>query len=132
MPRPAKPPPKPLRKRKLGPMPATPTALSDPLAINTRLYRQVGLLLDQLEEQEEAIDFKARIAALIAVGRIQTIFVNLRKENKDGGPRAGSSVRKYATAFQNDTRRGAARPRDTSRAVNLTGDDLADLGDDAA
>ena len=68
--------------------------------------------------------------ALIAIGRIQTIFMSLRQKGaKDGDEAAGSSVRKYATAFQaHDARRrkaiaGAAEDGDDD------GDDLG-LDDD--
>lgn len=83
----------------------------DPLNINARLYKQLDLLLDQLETRDDADDgpkitLKERIAALIAVGRIQTIFAGLRKKDPDD-PDAGSSVRKYAGAFKNEAGRGA-------------------------
>lgn len=72
----------------------------DPKNINGRLYAQVSELLTQLETSEH-ITIKERIAALIAIGRVQTIFVGLRKE-KSGDDTAGSTVRKYAGAFKND------------------------------
>lgn len=109
-------------------------ATSDPLNINARLYRQIGRLLDDLEaaDVKEMLDIKERIAALIAVARIQTVFVNLRKEGK-GGPTsrtAGSSVRKYASAFKANA--GSRRaPRARSAAADLGGDDFSD-DDDAA
>jgi hypothetical protein len=84
------------------------TKSNDPLNINDRLYKQLGILLDQLEQKDDDDDgprvtLKERIAALIAVGRIQTIFAGLRKlASKQDDPDAGSSVRKYQGAFQND------------------------------
>lgn len=89
----------------------------DPLKVNERLYRQVAKLLDQLE-QGEHVTLRERFQALMAIARIQYVFVNLRKEEADDEPTAGSSVRKYATAFTktDDTRgrkktaRGAAQP----------------------
>lgn len=75
----------------------------DPLRINERLYRQVGVLLDQLEKGEGKVTMRERVQALIAVGRLQTIFADLRK-GTHADERTGSSVRKYEKAFQNDPR----------------------------
>lgn len=101
---------------------------TDPLDLNGRLYNQVGCLLDQLEKRDEddgaiKITLKERIAALIAVGRIMTIFAGLRKREPDD-PNAGAAVRRYAGAFKQDEagggktgrrRRGAAsRPAEPS------------------
>lgn len=135
MPRVAKEKPNRVFRRK-GPLPklVTPTAIADPMNINARLYRQVGLLLDDLEKHDHELELKERIQALIAIGRVQTIFVGLRKENKDGGPRSGSAVRKYSTAFKNDARRGAVRARSIpdDTADDFVRDDIASDGDDAA
>lgn len=73
---------------------------TDALNINSRLYKQLGRLLDELEKWDETLTIPQRINALIAIGRIQVMFVGLRKEKNDPG-REGSSVRKYARAFQN-------------------------------
>jgi hypothetical protein len=82
----------------------------DPLNVNARLYGQLGRLLDEMEKWDEEITIPQRINALIAVGRIQVMFMGLRKESNDPG-REGRSVRKYAAAFrQNATRRGAPNP----------------------
>ena len=60
----------------------------DRLNVNARLYNQIAKLLDDLEEQdaEDPLDIKVRIAALIAIGRIQKMFMDLRKEHLDGDP----------------------------------------------
>ena len=76
----------------------------DPLSINVRLYHQVSEMLHQLENSPN-ITLRERIAALVAIGRIQVLFVNLRKEKFDDAS-AGSSVRKYATAFKTHDTRG--------------------------
>lgn len=84
----------------------------DPLNVNQRLYRQIARLLDDLEkaDTEEGITIPQRINALIAVGRVQIMFANLRKAaaNESGDP--GSEVRKYTQAFAktNGARRGKA------------------------
>lgn len=72
---------------------------TDPLNVNARLYNQIARLLDDLEaaDAEDRMTIPQRIAALIAVGRIQIMFANLRKHVHDGS--AGSEVRKYAAAF---------------------------------
>ncbi|HEY2530287.1 MAG TPA: hypothetical protein VGJ20_20515 [Xanthobacteraceae bacterium] len=100
----------------------------DPLNVNQRLYRQVAKLLDQLENLDKSgevrITLKERIAALVAIGRIQTIFMGLRKENADE-PTAGSSVRKYAGNFKGtgDTRR---RTKGSRPAFRPTDDPVPD------
>ena len=70
----------------------------DSLKVNERLYRQIAKVLDDLEQRGDELTIRDRIAALVAVGRIQTIFVSLRKEHQDDG-NAGSAVRKYSGAF---------------------------------
>jgi hypothetical protein len=76
----------------------------DPLDVVPRLYKQVSLTLEQLEFSDK-VTLKERIAALLAIGRIQVIFMGLRKE-KSSDVAAGTAVRKYADAFKaNDTRR---------------------------
>jgi hypothetical protein len=107
------------------------TSNSDPLSINRRLYEQVGRLLDDLEraDRDEVMTMPQRISALIAIGRVQTIFSNLRKSADDGF--SGSTVRKYAAAF---SKTNAARGGKTnSRSANVVefdsgGDDDDDDG----
>ena len=92
----------------------------DPQNISSRLYNQVGVLLDQLE-QSEHVTIKERYMALAAIARIQMIFQAIRlKDAKDDEPTAGSAVRKYSTAFQ---------AHDARRRKALAGA-TADLGDD--
>ena len=115
------------------------TAISrpvDPHNINARLQNQVAQLLTQLEEGEH-ITLRERVQALVAIGRVQIMFVGLRKEKADE-PDRGSAVRKYASAFAaNDARRRkagagsleAVRAEDAEIAAAFGGDDD---GDDAA
>ena len=96
----------------------------DPLQVNDRLYRQVARLLDMIET-DPGVDYNDIIKGLIAIGRVQTIFVALRKENRDE-PDSGSAVRKYAAAFKNAGRRRKARTRpdtDDALAAALGSDD---------
>ena len=86
----------------------------DPLNVNQRLYRQVAELLKQLEENDH-VTLRERFQALMAIARIQYVFVNLRKE-KIADESTGSAVRKYATAFKANDPRGrkkiaGAKPR---------------------
>jgi hypothetical protein len=81
----------------------------DPDNINHRLYKQVSRVLAQLEEDEDKVTLKERVAALMAIGRIQVLFANMRKAQGDVG--AGATVRKYEGAFSADASRGG-----TSRA----------------
>jgi hypothetical protein len=84
----------------------------DPLKVNERLYRQIARLLDQLEaaDTEDGITIPQRINALIAVGRVQIMFANLRKAAANDASDPGSEVRKYSAAFAktNGARRGKA------------------------
>ena len=72
----------------------------DPLNINSRLYGQIGKLLDDLEreDRDDVMTTPQRIQALIAVGRILTIFAALKKSDLDYG-NTGSKVRAYSAAF---------------------------------
>lgn len=99
----------------------------DPLRVNSRLYKQIAKVLDDLEHHSDELTMRDRIAALTAVARIQTVFVGLRKEHKDDD-NAGSAVRKYAGAFaaKNASRRRAA----TARAAVEPEPEQFDWGDD--
>jgi hypothetical protein len=82
----------------------------DPLKVHDRLYAQIGKLLDDLENQVE-ITFPQRLNALIAVGRILTIFATLRRAAaRDNDTVAGSAVREYAAAFANANASGRRAP----------------------
>lgn len=85
----------------IGDLPDVRTAGIDPLQVNARLYMQISELLNQLETMS-GLTIRERVAALTAIGRVQVLFVGLRKEKIDYGPGAGSAVRKYATAFSKD------------------------------
>jgi hypothetical protein len=107
----------------------------DPLSINVRLYHQVSEMLTQLENSPN-ITLRERIAALVAIGRIQVLFVNLRKEKFDDAS-AGSSVRKYAAAFKTHDARGrkaiaGAQPEPEPTVDDPFGDDDADDDRDTA
>ncbi|HEY2231441.1 MAG TPA: hypothetical protein VGI22_27640 [Xanthobacteraceae bacterium] len=118
----------------------------DPEDVNKRLYMQVSALLTQLEERESRakITMRERIAALIAVGRLQQVFAALRKANPHD-PNRGSTVRKYATAFAPDAagrrkaggrsgERAESEPVDWFDRDDVAPDDAADDfdSDDAA
>ena len=106
-------------------------AVSDPLGVNARLYGQIGKLLDDLEaaDRDDRMTMPQRISALIAIGRIQTIFQGLRKGDYDGS--TGSTVRKYAAAFAkpNAARGGKANSRSSTVVQFDSGSD--DDGDAA-
>jgi hypothetical protein len=104
------------------------TKETDPLDINGRLYKQLGKLLDDMEalDAEEKMTMPQRISALIAVGRVQKMFVDLKKGEFSVG--RGSAIDRYAEAFStpNAARRGA----DDAGLSELDEDDLRDtLGD---
>jgi hypothetical protein len=111
----------------------SPSKSTDPLDINGRLYKQIGRLLDDLEsaDRDEVMTTPQRISALIAVGRILTIFASLRKGDYDYG-NSGSAVRKYAAAFARpDAARGGKNPPRSTNIVEFDRDGDDD-GDDAA
>lgn len=82
---------------------------SDPLGVNDRLYKQLAMLLDDMEaaDREERMTMPQRISAMVAIGRVLKMFQDLKKgEFSLGG---GSSIDKYAAAFAptDAARRGA-------------------------
>jgi hypothetical protein len=98
----------------------------DPLKINERLYKQIGKLLDDLEsaDRDEVMTTPQRIQALIAVGRILTIFASLKKGDFEYG-NTGSAVRKYAAAFARPdaARGGKGLPRSNALRPDRGADD---------
>lgn len=70
---------------------------ADTYNIRPRLLRQVSVLLSQLEAGAH-ITLRERVQALVAIGRIEQIFVALKKAEPDESNR-GATVTKYATAF---------------------------------
>ena len=104
----------------------------DPRNINMRLYNQVSELLRQLEEDKD-VSINERYMALVAIGRIQAIFVALRKEKIDE-PTRGTTVRKYAAAFKaHDASRRAELARSAAAADGAAESDsgIGDIwGDD--
>jgi hypothetical protein len=72
----------------------------DPLGVNRRLYLQLGKLIDDMEaaDRDERMTMPQRIQALIAVARVQKMFVDLRKGEFSAG--GGSAINRYAAAFQ--------------------------------
>ncbi|HEX3520793.1 MAG TPA: hypothetical protein VHT52_01745 [Stellaceae bacterium] len=79
--------------------------------------------MDDLEsaDRDGMMTMPQRIAALIAVGRVQIMFANLRKSAFNDGS-VGSQVRKYAAAF--------ARPHAVSGGKDHAGSGGAGFGDD--
>jgi hypothetical protein len=100
---------------------------SDPLDVNGRLYKQLGKLLDDMEAADaaETMTFPQRINALIAVGRVQKMFVDLRKGEFSVG--RGSAIDKYAAAFSTAH---AARGGTDDAGLSLDGRDEDDIRDE--
>ena len=105
----------------------------DALKINERLYKQLGKLLDDLEDADNTIGvtIPQRIAALKAIGSVQLMFMSLRKEESEISD-VGSAVRAYSRTFQANAdaagRRAATagrshRLRRTSATAELEHDD---------
>jgi hypothetical protein len=105
--------------------------MTDELRINERLYKQLGKLLDDMETADaaEAMTMPQRIAALIAIGRVQKMFVDLRKGEFDVG--RGTAIDRYATAFAStDAARGRASNAGFGERRERDEDDIRDeLGD---
>lgn len=106
---------------------------NDPLNVNKRLYDQVGLLLDDLENGALEITFPQRLNALIAIAKLQTVFVALRKAKaNEDDELSGSAVRDAAKAFQaHGNGRGKKRSRSASASPVITFDDDDDEFDAA-
>ncbi|HEX3522505.1 MAG TPA: hypothetical protein VHT52_10510 [Stellaceae bacterium] len=102
---------------------------TDPLDINARLYKQLGKLLDDMEAADaaETMTFPQRINALIAVGRVQKMFVDLRKGEFSVG--RGTAIERYAKAFATPHATGGRT--DDARLSELDEDDLRDAIGDA-
>ena len=97
---------------------------SDPLNVNARLYKQLSKLLDDLDRDDKKITTSERIRALQALGRVQIMFMALRKEGYDD--HAGSAVREIANTFKSnaaDKRKGNTK-RGT-RSVRASAEDRA-------
>jgi hypothetical protein len=101
----------------------------DPLGINRRLYAQVGKLLDDMEraDRDETMTFPQRISALIAVGRIQKMMMDLRKGEFSAG--GGSAVERYAAAFQTPHAIGGGNDR--AGPANIVQFDRSSADDDS-
>lgn len=106
----------------------------DPLGVSRRLYKQIDMVLKDLEGIGKGADYIAvtpaqRVSALKAIAQIMILQQTLRiKEINDPG-RAGSSVRKYASAFKTNAARGRAVASGPN-VVDLA-DVIAELNDDA-
>ena len=83
---------------------------ADPLDLNWRLYKQLGRLLDDMEaaDRDDTMTFPQRISAMIAVGRVQKMFQDLRKGDFSVG--AGTAIDKYAAAFAATDATGGRKP----------------------
>lgn len=99
----------------------------DPLDLNGRLYRQLGRLLDDMEaaDRDDRMTMPQRIQALIAVGRVQKMFQDLRKGDMNAG--AGTTVAKYAAAFK--TTDAVGRGSNNAGPSNIIEFDRAEPGD---
>ena len=53
---------------------------SDPLALNSRLYFQLSEILRSIETESEIFTVRERLAAIIALSRVQLAFLAMRKE----------------------------------------------------
>jgi hypothetical protein len=102
---------------------------ADPLNVNARLYAQLGKMLDQLEEEDSTITLRERIAALIAVGRLQVIFKGLRSEDR-GAYNVGTTVNRYSNVFAKNASRGRAPNRGGAAAAVVQFDRHDDEDDD--
>ena len=97
----------------------------DYLNLNQRLYEQVSRLLKDLEEDTE-VTIRERIAALIAIGRVQYMCSTMR--TRDDEPEPGSKVAAYGSAFRAKTnvaraRKGNSRPTIVPPPPDPFGDD---------
>ena len=104
----------------------------DPSNINSRLYAQLARLLDELEDADarNEITYPQRISALIAIGRLQVIFANLRKGAFTLG--SGSKIAQYSAAFQKATHESSRGISDAGPGESFESDTGGDRFDDDA
>lgn len=108
--------------------------VADPLNVNVRLYRQASELLRRLEVGGDHVTLREFYMCMVAVGRIQVMFMGLRKE-KVSDANAGSSVRKYEAAFKTNDARGRkaiARPAEPDTDPGFDDEWGTDDDDDTA
>lgn len=101
----------------------------DPLDLNGRTYKQLSKLLDDMEaaDRDETMTFPQRIAALIAVARVQKMFQDIRKSETYAG--AGSAITKYAEAFGTPPNAISGRDQSPGRppaTLDISSDDDSD------
>ena len=105
---------------------ATKTVVNIDDQISARLKKRMVHLLDMLEKHADSFTIPQEISAMIALGRLQVMFVALRKEDRSDG-RSGSAIRKYSTAFAKKNAAGRGKS-----GIGLATAELADaLADDA-
>jgi hypothetical protein len=100
----------------------------DPLDLKGRLYKQLGKLLDDMEraDRDELMTMPQRIQALIALGRVQKMFLDLRKGELSAG--GGSAVERYSAAFATPHAIGGRNER--SGPANIVQFDRTEPDDD--
>jgi hypothetical protein len=85
----------------------------DPHNINPRLQAW----LSELIEARDEMSLTEQIRAISAIGRIQAIYVGLRKE-AGGGYATGTEVKRFAKAFEQNAKGGRkSYARSSSAAV---------------
>jgi hypothetical protein len=105
------------------------TLEGDPLDLRGRLYKQLGKLLDDMEraDRDELMTMPQRIQALIALGRVQKMFQDLRKGELSAG--GGSAIDRYSAAFQTPHATGGRNQR-AGPAANVVSFDRTEPDDD--
>lgn len=80
--------------------------LVDPKRLNARLYAQMDKLLKRLEDNDEEITTPQFITAIKTIAQVMILQANLKAKNLNEPTNPGSSVRRYASAFQKNAARG--------------------------
>ena len=94
----------------------------DPHHIRPRLLKQVSKLLTMMEEQDH-LTVRERVQALVAISRIEQIFLMIRIKEPDESDRAGAVVKKYAAAFTHADGGRASHARAAAKPVESEPDD---------
>lgn len=85
---------------------------ADPLNVSSRLYKQVADLLTRLENKDDLVTTRERIAALAAIGRLVAVVLGKDHNERE----SGTTVRKYAKAFPPDAPHKRTRGAGSRRA----------------
>jgi hypothetical protein len=90
-----------IKSDNLAPAQEMPAPL-DPRNVNGRLYEAISKLLDNFDD----MTVREQVATVAAIARIQVLFQKIREEQGAIPSSAGTTVKRYAKAFEAHAARG--------------------------